>query len=137
MSVIDYPALRTLINNIFTTDVVPGRAVTFNKFDTTPDDAGDPGAGTADPRANPDETAILQAAFVQPDSAQELGMRTDDEDLLKRTSEIAIVQPGPTGTFDLSAATEVLDGGVRRRVTFVEKLQPGPIILLYFVGMAR
>lgn len=134
---IDYAALRTKINSIFDTEVVPGRAATFIKFDTTPSDPGDPGAGTSDPRASPDESVVLQAAFVQPDSAEKLGMRTIDDDLLKRTKEIAIVPPGPDGTFDLTQADQVIDGSQRRRITFVEKLQPGSVILLYFVGMAR
>lgn len=134
---IDYTAIRATINDIFNTSVVPGREITLVKLDTTPDDPGDPGAGAADPRATPDESAALQAAFVPPSSASQLGMRTMDDDLLKRTEEIAIVQPGPDATFDLSEADEVIDGSLRRRVSFVEKLQPGSVVLLYFVGMAR
>lgn len=134
---IDYAALRTTINSIFTSTTVPGRSVTFIKFDTTPTNPSDPGAGVTNPRASPDASATLEAVFVPPTDGRALGMGVIDDDLLKRTKEIAIVQPGPTGTFDLTIADEVIDGSDRRKILFVEKLQPGGTILLYFVGMAR
>lgn len=116
-----------------------GREVTFVRFHQTPADGAKPWRGPADPRASVDAEATVKAVFVPPSSADRLGMSTVDEDLLRRTAFVCIVGPGSTAPpFDLSTAHEIMDeGGVRRRVTFVETLRPNVVTLLYFVGVQR
>jgi len=132
--IIDYGVLVTTVNALIK-DL--GRPVTVTRLDATPDDVGDPGGGKAAPRDTPAEEALVDAIFVHPDSAAELGMTKMSDDLMKKTKDIAIVAPGPTGTFSLDDADELLDEGVTKKVSFVRKLRPGSVTLLYFIGLRR
>lgn len=115
-----------------------GRPVTFLRFDQTPADVNQPWNGPADPRATPDASASVIGLFIQPVVAQTLGLTTVDQDLMKRTEEIVLVAPGAANPpFDLTTANELIDGGVNKKITFVETLRPNTITLLYFVGVAR
>lgn len=132
---IDYAALATTAQELTTAF---GRTVTLIRFDQDPADANEPWKGPADPRAAPDASVTVGAVFVSVSSASKLGMMTDDDELLKRTKDVAIIAPGPTETEDFGTMNELIDtGSVHKRITFVEKLQPASTALLYFVGVER
>lgn len=130
---IDYAALATTAQELI--DEL-GRTITIIRFDQDPDDADEPWNGAANPRGTPDASLTTGAVFVEPSSATKLGMRAIPEDILKRLSAIAIVAPGPTNTFDLATANEIIDGSLRQKVLIVDTLKPAAVALLYFLGVA-
>lgn len=134
MTLIDY---TTIAETALTLIEGTGREITVIRFNQTPADTDYPWEGPADPRSSPDATTDVYATFVSPSQASELGMETVDADLLKRTSDIAIVAPGPTLTFDLSTANEVTDGDITKKILDVQKLKPGATTLLYFLFLAK
>ena len=112
-----------------------GRDVTFIRWDQTEADATKPWKGPSNPRTTPDATDTVKATFVPiSTAASSLGIKIEDADLLKRTSQVCLVAPA---SFDLSTAQEIIDGAVHHRITFVEKLQPADVVLLYYVGVER
>ncbi|MCK5131701.1 MAG: hypothetical protein KAR40_06060 [Candidatus Sabulitectum sp.] len=111
-----------------------GREITVIKFNQTPADAGKPWEGPSDPQTVPDATSTVKGVFVSPAGAPALGLQAISEDLLKITVEIAIVH---AGSFDLAEADEIIDGGVHKTISFVDKLKPADTTLLYFIGVAR
>lgn len=112
-----------------------GRDVTFVRFGQTAADPAKPWEGPADPVGSPDASDTQRAVFVPPSGAAQLGLTTLDTDLLKRTSEIAIV--GGVAGFDLATANAIVDDGVRKKVSFTETLRPNTVTLLYFIGVER
>lgn len=114
-----------------------GRDVTVIRFDQTPQDTNKPWNGPADPDATPDATATVKGCFVSTDE-RVLGGLTVDEDLLKRTSEVCLIAPGTVSPpYDLRTANEIIDGTEHLKITFVQRLKPADVVLLYFVGVAR
>lgn len=114
-----------------------GRSVTLEKFNETLQDAGKPYLGSADPRSSPLATVTISAAVVEPDSTVQLGIATKDSELVKRSEQVMIIAPGVSLAEDLATFDEVVDGSTRWKIQVVETLKPGPVILLYFVGVAR
>lgn len=114
-----------------------GRDVTINRLDQAPDNPDKPWNGPTDPGSNPDATATVKGCFVSTDE-RVLGGITIDDDLLKRTKEVCLVAPGTVSPpFDLMTANEIVDGTVHKKVTFVQRLKPATVTLLYFMGVAR
>lgn len=114
-----------------------GREVTIISFNTTPADVSQPWKGAVNPRTDPDASVETSACFVNPSSALELGISTEDSDLVKRSSQIMMVSPGTTITDDLSKFDEVIDyDDTRWKITAVETLKPAETTLLYFIGVA-
>ncbi len=135
MTTFDYTALadkaKELVDRF-------GRPITVIQYDDAIDDPTKPWRGTANPRAVP--TAEVQAAgvFVEPTGARALGISTQAGELLKRSDAIFLVSLGSASNgIDLSLFDEVLDGGKRWKIEVVEKLQPGDLTLLYFLGVKR
>jgi len=114
-----------------------GRAVTLVRYKQTPGTPSQPWKGPGSPTAAPDASVSVKAVIVSVASAQALGISVPDDDTLKRTSQIAIVAPGSALAEDLATMNELVDGGVRYSVSFVEKLRPAATTLLYFIGVAR
>lgn len=110
-----------------------GRQVTFRQLVDTPADSNKPWRGAADPTAG-GTTEAAWCVAVPPSSANQLGMSTTDNDLVKRSEQILIVAPGLN---DLADFEEVIDGTVTYRITGVETLRPADVTLLYFVGVAQ
>ena len=135
MTAIDYNAMAAVAEQLIDEN---GREITIFRFDQTFTDSAKPWKGPTDPRGTPDETATLNAVFVPISGAASLGMKTLDQDLLKRTEQVCLIAPGVTSVpFDLATANEIIDGGVNSKVTFVETLKPGDTVLLYYVGVSR
>ena len=113
-----------------------GRQISLIQFNSTPQDANRPWRGpSADPRATPDSTLSLFAAFVPPSGARELGLRYVSETLLKRAEQIAIISPG--ANVDLSIFQEILDTGVYYKMDVLDVLKPGSATVLAFLGVRR
>ena len=111
-----------------------GRSITLVEFDKTPDDADKPWRGAVDPRISPESTKVVSGVFVEPSSAVRLGMSSEVDDLLKRSSQIIIV----ASTDDLEVYNEVIDTDTKRwKIVGMEKLKPADTTLLYFIGVAR
>ena len=114
-----------------------GVLVTFQKLGSTPADPSKPWDGPASPRATVDASVSVPIVAVPPSSASSLGMRTVDQELLKRTQQIWVVAPGAELAFQLSTGDEAIREGQRWRIVFTETLRPATVTLLYFVGVAR
>lgn len=111
-----------------------GRSVTFIRHSQSLADAGKPWQGPTSARGTPDETSVQNAVFVQPSSASQLGIASEQSDLVMKSDQIMIVAPG---TVDLTIFQEVLDDGVYWKITGIEVLRPGATTVLAFVGVAR
>ena len=115
-----------------------GREVSFIKLNATPADPAKPWRGAANPRAAPGDTASVPSVFVPPSSASQLGLSTVSEELLRRSTQIAICAPGSSSTDNLEEFDEVVDkDGSRWKITFVETLRPADVRIVYFVGLAQ
>lgn len=128
---IDYTALAATAATLIQDN---GRDVTLRRINQSAANAAEPWKGPADPAANFANTDTVKAVFVPPSSASELGMSSEKADMLGSISQIAIVEPG---SFDFLSADEMVDGGHRMGIEFVEKLQPAATVLLYFIGVKR
>ena len=114
-----------------------GREVTLIRFDQTPADGLKPWAGPADPRATPDETVTIPAAFVEPTSLSSMGITTVDDDLLKRLDKVCLIAPAVGSSYDLSTFNEIIDDGTNHKIFRVSTLKPGNTVLLYIVMVAK
>jgi len=114
-----------------------GRSVTLVKFDETPADAAKPWRGNLTPRTDPDASTAVDAVFVEPASVEQLGWSVAKPEFFDRSTQILIVAPGATFSSNLEGYDEVIDGSVRWKITGVEILKPGPLRMLYFIGVAR
>lgn len=111
-----------------------GRSVTFIQHDSTPAVSANPWDGPTDARAAPDSTAVMDAVFVNPGSAAQLGLATEQADLIMKSEQIMIVSPGAV---DLDIFQEVLDAGTYWKIMNIQVLKPGSVIALAFIGVAR
>lgn len=110
-----------------------GRSVTFQELASTPADANKPWAGAGVPTVM---TTVSAFAVFLPDSGSGLGLQLEDDELFKSAEQVLLVAP-PAGGEDLSTFHAVLDDGVRWRITVAKVLKPGPIPVLYAMGVAR
>lgn len=118
---------QRLINNA-------GRTVTFVQLSTTKTDPNKPWRNNADPRATPLATLQKKIVQVEPESDQRLGEAMITDDLLKRVEKIFIV----AGDDNLDSYNEIIDSDSSRwKIEFTHKLQPGDVLLCYFVGVKR
>lgn len=108
-----------------------GRPVMFLDGGTDLADPSRPLLGPASPELEP--IGPLPAVFVPPSSLQQLGMSATTIALFKEYSQIAII--AYDGANDLSDMIWLIDDNVKWKIGQVEKLQPGPLTLLYFVGV--
>lgn len=114
-----------------------GRSVTIVKFAETPADVNKPWRGNLTPRETPLASATVDMAFVEPSSAEELGLNVQKFGFTDRQAQIAIMAPGPTDSTEYEHYDEVIDGTVRWKITEVEILKPGPVRMLYFFKVER
>jgi hypothetical protein len=128
----DYLELATLANTLI---AETGRTVTVNCYRQIPADSAKPWKGPTSPTTTPSATDTPKAVFVGASGGPPLGIRSADDDLMKRAQEICLIGPG--ASYDLQTANEVVDGSVHWSVLFVDVLKPGDTVLLYIVGLAR
>lgn len=114
-----------------------GRGVRLHKLSATAGDPSMPWKGPTEANKIID-TQVLSGVFVSPSAF--LGLRAQDDDLLKRYEQFLIVAPGPSYTIDLSGyhlAQDDEPSSVLYRMEKVEKLRPGPLTMLYYFGLYR
>lgn len=128
----DVPALITTAQRLIKEN---GRSVTLIGFNTTVAVADKPWDGPTDPRVSPAATLVLSAVFVQPASATKLGLGLETSDLIQRAEQIMIIAPGAEA--NLGLYQEVDDGGERWKISGVEILRPGSLLILAFIGVKR
>lgn len=112
-----------------------GRQVTLVELDGAPATPSQPWKGAADPRAAPASTLTLNAVFVEPNSANKLGLSAVSNDLIKRSEQILMLAPGIA--VDTTIFHLVTDGAVNWKIQGVEVLRPADEIILAFIGVKR
>lgn len=112
-----------------------GREVTFIRFNTAPTVSDAPWRGNEQPRQAPTAQKVFSAVFVGPSAAMSLlGNKSTVADLFMSCEQVCIVAT----TDDLKDYNEVMDSDGRRwKIVVQEKLAPGPVTLLYYVGVKR
>lgn len=111
-----------------------GRSITLIELNTTNNvDASKTWRAPA-PRTTPTSSLTTHGVFVEPSSAQKLGLSADATEMLKRCHQIIII----SSTLDLKKYNEIIDtDGSVWRITGIEQLQPGGTTLLYYFGVNR
>ena len=112
-----------------------GRSVRLIRYNEIPTDTTKPWNGPGDPRRTPRAFLDIDAVFVPPSSASALGLSTEANDLIKRSSQILMMSGG--ASVDLLQYNEVLDDDKYWKIEFIETLKPGDEILLTFIGVSR
>lgn len=109
-----------------------GRFVTLQKLSSTAADPNKPWKGTNAPTVASQNT--VKAVFVPISSAEELGIESLPDELLKTTNQLLLVAGDANNYQDID---QVLDGGLVYGTTFVQVLKPAGLILLYYIGVRR
>lgn len=127
---VDFAGLIALAQRLISEN---GRSVTLIEFDTTPPDPSKPWKGPADPRANPASQLTLDATFVSPGSAAQLGLALETSDLIKLSEQILIMSPG--ANVDVTVFHEVIDDGETWKIETIEVLRPATDVLVVYMGV--
>lgn len=106
-----------------------GRDVVIEKLSAVPADAGKPWNGPAVPTVLTSVTT--RAVFVGVEELSSMGV---DEELLKRVTQGCLVPAGATALDDFNSMT---DGSVRWGIEFLKALKPGPLTVMYAIGVKR
>jgi len=111
-----------------------GRAVTLQALAVGPADPAEPLAGSAAP---PDPLTGVPATFVYPSGLVALGMSAEMRAIFATFSATALI--AWDGVNDLSNGYDILydTDGTSYKIQRVEKLQPGPIIIMFYIGLTR
>lgn len=110
-----------------------GRTVTLEVLSSTPADANKPWKGAATPTVA-SNFAPVKGVFVPLASAEALGLKITDNELLRGVNETLLVAGSDD---DFRACNSVSDNSVRHRIKFAEVLAPGDQIVLYYFGIER
>ncbi len=127
---VDYVNLKAIADRLISEN---GRDITVVRFDTNANDATQPWDGPTNPRLNTTEE-VIKAVVVEPDSTVALGELTKMVDLTSRSDKIFIAQ---AGVEDLTTFNEIQDGDRLWKIDNVKSLQPGNLLLLYFIEASR
>lgn len=112
-----------------------GRQITLSTINPNSYNPVQPWKGAVFPRdPNTNTQSVVYAVSVPLAAANSLGLRSDIFQLFSETKNVYLVEPG---AFDLENPDEyslVIDSGLELKITFIEKLKPGGVTLLYFIG---
>ena len=113
-----------------------GRQITLSSIDPDSADTNKPWLPVTNPRdpLNTDSTTIY-AINVPMSSASSLGIRAEAVELYKDTQSVFIAEPGEDTPEDFDQYQLVTDGGQEFKITFIEKLKPADLTLLYYIGV--
>jgi len=114
-----------------------GRQITLSSLDSDSATPSKPWLGATNPRdpLNTDSTTIY-AVNVPMSSASSLGIRTEAVELYKNTESVFIAEPGEDTPEDFDQYQLVTDGSQEFKITFIEKLKPADLTLLYYIGVS-
>jgi hypothetical protein len=110
-----------------------GRLVTFQQLDKTPADPDYPWEGPGAPTVA--DSVQTYAVFV-PDAGSGLGKLIEDNELFKSAEQVLLVAPPATGE-TLGDFHIVVDDAVRWKIDVAKELKPGPLTVLYVMGVSR
>ena len=113
-----------------------GRQITLVKFSPTPPSPSQPWLGPTNPSATSSEVSVY-AVGVHPTLLSYLGFNATQVDLAKNMKEVFVVEPGETDPENLDKYNVLRDGGIDYKISSMEKLRPGTLTLLYFIGVER
>lgn len=112
-----------------------GRQIKIQRFSSV---SADPEAPWLGVELNEEDSAVaeeyeLSAVFV-PASGGSLGMEFIREGLFDRVEQVALIPPinNPIDGFHT-----IIDNDVTWKIEWMEVLKPGPVILLYAIGLKR
>lgn len=113
-----------------------GRQIKLSSLDPDSATPSKPWLGATDPRdpLNTDSTTIY-AVNVPMSSASSLGIRAESVELYKDTQSVFIAEPGEDTPEDFDQYQIVIDGSQEFKITFIEKLKPADLTLLYYIGV--
>jgi hypothetical protein len=111
-----------------------GRLVTAQRLSSAPADSNKPWKGPGTPTV--DKTHKTTAAFV-PASGADLGRFVQDKELLRRCEQVALLPGTGKVSVDLNDFHFLLDEKVTWKIEWVRELKPGPLSLLYVIGVKR
>lgn len=107
-----------------------GRSVTLVRLSGSTPDGAKEWRGVADPRATPEATLQVKAAFLPLTGEMRLGLSKTTQDLIKKSDATCLIGT----TLDLSQYTELIDTVLGRfKITAAEVLKPGDLSLLWFL----
>lgn len=129
---VDYVRLKATAERLMAKN---GRQLTLHRLEKTSDDALKPWRGTSDPR--PGDVLTVYGVFVKPASLAHLGYVAGLDDF--RIMEDDFVMLSPEGIIDTEIETynEVVDDNRQWRIDSLQRLKPGPTIMLYLLRLKR
>lgn len=107
-----------------------GRSISLQGVSTELANPSNPLAG---PVAPPPPIVGIPATFVPPSSLQVLGFSARMTELFANCEQICIV--APIDNTDFSSMKFLYDSGKRWKISLIEKLKPGDLTVLYFIGI--
>jgi len=113
-----------------------GRQIALSNLDPDSATPSKPWLGATNPRdpLNTDST-IIYAVNVPMSAASSLGIRSEAVDLYKDTQSVFIAEPGEDTPEDFDQYQVITDGSQEFKITFIEKLKPADLTLLYYIGV--
>lgn len=128
----DYTAILTKVKAMLQKH---GKQITLSSIDSSTADINKPWLSVANPRDPNNTTSTTVYAIGVPLAfANSLGIHFDSIELIKSTKSVFIAEPGSDTPEDLNQYQLVTDDSKESRITFVEKLKPAGLTLLYFIG---
>ncbi len=112
-----------------------GRAITLVELGDADESPSEPWLGSSTPRTVVKQSVAATAVFVEPSSLDALGRDASVMEFVKVSTQIAIMYSAvPLDSFD-----EVIDSsdGSRWKITGFSELKPGPVRVLFYVGLKR
>lgn len=109
-----------------------GRRVIVQRLSATPTDVSKPWAGPSVPSIA--GQIDMYAAFIPHTGSGDLGFMAIDDELLKRCEQIALFAPPCR---DLTEYHQIEDFNRVWKIEWVRELRPGPLPVLYVVGVKR
>lgn len=108
-----------------------GRLVSFRTVGKVVD-AANPLAGPVD---NPTNTTAVKGVFVELSSLSTLGISKRAAELMKTSEQVLMLAPS---AIDYEKQTQMIeaDGSVWK-IDMTDKLMPGPVPVLYYIGVSR
>ena len=118
-----------------------GRNVDLLKFDTIPADNAKPWRGPADGDERTNATSFtIKAVFIEPQSAEEFGMKITNEELIRVSDKILMLASNdiPTGEVldDYISMVDSLDS-LESKIDSIRTFTPGETPILHFILLKR
>jgi len=123
MTAFDYVEFQDLAAELFTEF---GRSVTLVKLDTAITDSSKPWRVNSDPRNTPDDTATVDAVFLDTISSRYLGLNIEFDEAEKGEQKLVLVATAAAPSKDLRSFNELIDGSNRYGIIALNILEPGP-----------